>query len=67
MNLPQIKSRGSLTEKTYNTLKRAILDLDLEPGKLLYNECIQTHIQIAHIFLPKKENVFYGGETQVIF
>lgn len=47
MNLPQIKSRGSLTEKTYNTLKRAILDLDLKPGQLLTEEELSEQLGVS--------------------
>lgn len=47
MNLPQIKSKGSLTEKTYNTLKRAILDLDLEPGELLTEEELSEQLGVS--------------------
>lgn len=45
--LPQIKTKGSLTEKAYETLKRAILDFDLKPGQLLTEEELSTQLGIS--------------------
>lgn len=47
MNLKQIKSKGSLTDKAYNTLKASIISLDLKPGQIIVEEVISEKLGIS--------------------
>lgn len=47
MELQQIKSKGSLTDKAYDILKEAILSLDLKPGEMLIEEDISEKLGIS--------------------
>lgn len=47
IQLPKIKTTGSLTEIAYETLKSAILNLDLKPGELVDVEKISKQLEIS--------------------
>lgn len=45
--LPQIKIKGSLAERTYDTLKKAITHLELLPGEPLTEESISQQLGVS--------------------
>jgi DNA-binding GntR family transcriptional regulator len=47
VQLYNIKTTGSLTERAYETLKTSILDLDLKPGELIDVEDISAQLEIS--------------------
>lgn len=47
MNLEQKKSKGSLTDKAYNSLKASIISLDLKPGQIIVEEDISEKLGIS--------------------
>lgn len=47
LNLKQIKSKGSLTDKAYNSLKASIISLDLKPGQIIIEEDISEKLGIS--------------------
>ena len=47
MDLEQIKSKGSLTDKAYNALKASIISLDLKPGQIIVEEDISEKLGIS--------------------
>ncbi len=47
MKLKAIKSKGSLSDKAYNTLKKSILNLELEPGEIIREDQISEELGIS--------------------
>lgn len=47
INLPRISSKGTLAEKTYDTLKNAIIGLDLNPGELINEEELAEQLGVS--------------------
>jgi len=45
--LPKIKSKGTLTERTFEILKDAIVNLELKPGQLIKEEEISEQIGVS--------------------
>ncbi|OZV13909.1 hypothetical protein CIW83_00250 [Tissierella sp. P1] len=45
--LPQIKSKGTLAERTYDILKNAIVELELKPGELITEEDISEQLGVS--------------------
>lgn len=47
LQLPQIKTTGTLSDKTYEILKNAIIILDLKPGELITVEGISEQLGVS--------------------
>ncbi len=47
LQLPQIKTTGTLSEKTYEILKKAIIQLELKPGELITVENISEQLGVS--------------------
>ncbi|WP_312815815.1 GntR family transcriptional regulator [Sedimentibacter sp.] len=47
INLPRISTKGTLSEKTYDTLKNAIIGLDLKPGELINEEELAEQLGVS--------------------
>ena len=47
LQLPQIKTAGTLTDKTYEIIKKAIIELELKPGKLITVEDISELLGVS--------------------
>lgn len=45
--LPKLKAKGTLTDKTYDALKKAIVELELRPGKLLLEEDLSEQLGVS--------------------
>ncbi len=45
--LPQIKMKGTLADRTYETLKRAIINLELLPGEIITEESISEQLGVS--------------------
>lgn len=46
-SLPQLKPKGTLADKTYEVLKRAIIDLSLLPGTLVTEENLSEQLGVS--------------------
>lgn len=47
INLPRIGSKGTLSEKTYDALKNAIIGLDLKPGEIINEEELAEQLGVS--------------------
>lgn len=47
MKLPEIKSKGTLADRTYVALKNAIINLELKPGQLITEEEISNILGVS--------------------
>lgn len=45
--LPQIKMKGTLADRTYETLKHAIINLELLPGEIITEESISEQLGVS--------------------